>query len=327
MNSATIKRRTREVGVSVGLTGLVAYLLPAWAIHSVATRLASARHVPEPRQIPRRRIDPSALDSVMDDGQPVILEGLLDDLGLADVATPDSLVAIAADDQIDVDFHDATAPYFLYSGGYGARVSEHQKMSVADFVELMFRRGLDPDVVVYRLFGHRAVGGKVANVLDAFDSALAAVSKRRGEPRFSGVWVGSPGVVTPLHHDAWPGLLFQTHGTKRLTMFSPRDRTNLYFRAPFRGQGRWSELPARSSDATSTEFPRIARAARWEGELQRGEALYIPPFWAHEMEASEANISVPFRFATNPRSYLDPGFLRPAAEMLRVRSDVRSGTR
>jgi hypothetical protein len=126
-------------------------------------------------------------------------------------------------------------------------------------------------------------------------------------------------VTTPLHHDAWPGLLFQTHGRKRIAMYSPRDRTNLYFRSPLRGAGRWSQLPGRSAEADPAVFPRLTRATRWDGELQPGDALFIPPYWAHEMEAVEANISVPFRFATPWRGFVDPGFLRPASEILRRR--------
>jgi hypothetical protein len=325
--TTTARRRGRDVGVTIGLAGLVTYLVPAWAVHGAATRLASSRRVGESKQIERRSVDPSEVGPAMDAGSPVVFEGLLDDVGLTDAATPGALVSLAGDDEIEIAFHDAAAPFFLYSGGYGAEVRERRTMRVEEFVDLMFTRGLDPDVVVYRLLGSRELDGKVSGILDSFGRALRPVVARRGEPRFSGVWIGSPGVVTPLHHDAWPGLLFQTHGTKRVAMYAPTDRTNLYFRAPLRGEGRWSRLPGRSADASTVEFPRVARAVRWETVLHRGDALYIPPFWAHEMEAVEANVSVPFRFATSRRSYLDPGFLRPAAEMLRSRSDVRSGTR
>ena len=53
------------------------------------------------------------------------------------------------------------------------------------------------------------------------------------------------------------------------------------------------------------------------GTLTPGDVLHIPAFWAHEMEAETANISMPFRFAGTPSTYLNPGFLRPASELLR----------
>lgn len=312
--------RALDMVITIALGALITLLAPLWLLHQGANRVATARRRGRRVEIPRVGASSTPLRSVLDGRTPVIVEGLLDDLGLSDAATPEALCALAGGDDIGVEFHDASAPYFLYSGGYGAEVVERRTMRVADFVELMFERGVDPDVVVYRLFGQRAIGGKAGIVLDEFDRALTPVSGRRGEPRFSGVWVGSTGVVTPLHHDAWPGLLFQTYGSKRVAMYGPRDRTNLYFRSPLRGRGRWSDLPARSAEAGPAEYPRATRAIRWEGELRAGDGLYVPPFWAHEMEALEPNISVPFRFATAPRSYLDPGFLRPASEMLRARA-------
>jgi hypothetical protein len=238
------------------------------------------------------------------------------------VATPADLERVAGDQTITVTSFDEASPYFLYSGGYDTTVVGKQNMTVSEFLSMMFDDGVEPGTVVYQLFGIRSLDGQGAAILDRFDDAVRKRSDAATEPRFSGIWVGSPGATTPLHHDAWPGLLFQTHGTKRVAMYRPADRTNLSFRLPLRGEGRWSDLPGRSDDASSTEFPRLAHTQRFVGELQPGEALYIPPFWAHEMEAVEANISVPFRFAGPRTSYLNPGFLRPASEMLRKQLDT-----
>ena len=315
--------RLRDAGITVGAAALVAALTPIWLAHLAATRLAGKRR--RGRTIPLPTVPASSVDvpSLVAGHQPVIIEGLGELLGVADRATPDALAELAGGEQIGVTIHDAAAPYFLYSGGYGARVVDHRTMSVSDFIELMFRDGIEQDVVVYRRLGPGDLDGMVSRVLGDFDDALLAHGATGTETRFSGVWIGSTGATTPLHHDAWPGLLFQTHGTKRVVMYGPRDRANLYFRNPLRGAGRWSDLPGRSSDASVSEFPRLARATRWEGELPAGAALFIPPYWAHEVEALEPNISVPFRFATPLRGYADPGFLRPAAEVLRRRLRLR----
>lgn len=314
--------RVRDVGITLGAAGLVAALTPIWLAHLAATRLAGIRRRGRTVRLPRVAASSLDLPSVLSRHEPVIVEGLVEQLGIADSATPDALVQLAGDEQIGVALHDAAAPYFLYSGGYGATVVDHRTMSVGDFVHLMFDDGLEPGIVVYRLLGPNDLHGTVSQVLDDFDRALRAHGATDTEPRFSGVWVGSRGVTTPLHHDAWPGLLFQTYGDKRVVMYGPRDRANLYFRNPLRGAGRWSDLPGRSADASTSEFPRLARATRWEGDLRAGDALFIPPYWAHEVEAVEPNISVPFRFATPLRGYADPGFLRPAAEVLRRRLRV-----
>ncbi len=307
---------------AVALGALVLVLIPIWFVHHVVTRALGARRRGRNADIDRIAAADIVVDAAIDAGEPVIIEGLLDALGVGDAATPAGLEHVAGDQCIGVTAYDATAPYFLYSGGYDTTVVDRREMQVRDFLRMMFDDGVEPATVVYQLFGIRSLDGETATVLDRFDQGVRTLSAQPTEPRFSGIWVGSPGAVTPLHHDAWPGLLFQTHGRKRVAMYRPSDRTNLYFRLPLHGAGRWSQLPGRSADASAKDFPRLQRAVRYVGELRPGDALYIPPFWAHEMEAIEANVSVPFRFAGPRRSYLNPGFLRPASEMLRKQLDV-----
>ena len=303
--------------LTVGLLGLLAVLTPIWFFHHLMTRVTGARRRGERTEIERLPADSITIDGVIDAGRPVIIEGLLDALGIDDVATPADLERVAGDQTITVTSYDEGSPYFLYSGGYDTTVVGKQQMTVSDFLTMMFDDGVTRGTVVYQLFGIRSLDGEGAAMLDRFDHAVRNSSNAATEPRFSGIWVGSPGATTPLHHDAWPGLLFQTHGTKRVALYRPADRTHLSFRLPLRGEGRWSDLPGRSDDASSIDFPLLAHTQRFVGELHPGEALYIPPFWAHEMEAVEANISVPFRFAGPRSSYFNPGFLRPASEMLR----------
>ena len=315
-------KRVRAVVFAVGLLGLLVVLTPIWFVHHLVTRVTGARRHGGRIEIERLPANSITIDEMIEAGRPVIVEGLLDALDIADVATPAGLERAAGDQTITVTSFDDASPYFLYSGGYDTSVVGEQKMKMSDFLTMMFDRGIEPGTVVYQLFGIGSLHGEGAAMLDRFDHAVRERSTAATEPRFSGIWVGSPGATTPLHHDAWPGLLFQTHGTKRVAMYSPADRTNLSFCLPLRGGGRWSELPGRSDDASPADFPRLQRADRHVGELHPGEALYIPPFWAHEMEAVEANISVPFRFAGPRTSYLDPGFLRPASEMLRKQLDT-----
>ncbi len=310
-------KRLRALLLAAGLLVLLAVLTPIWFVHHLVTRVTGARRRGGRVEIERRPATSITIDGVIGAGQPMIIEGLLDALGIDDVATPADLERLAGDQMVTVTSFDEASPYFLYSGGYDTSVVGEQKMTIRDFLTMMFDDGVEPGTVVYQLFGIRSLDGAGAAMLDRFDHAVRNNSDAATEPRFSGIWVGSPGATTPLHHDAWPGLLFQTHGSKRVALYRPADRTNLSFRLPLRGEGRWSDLPGRSDDASSAEFPLLDHTRRFVGELRPGEALYIPPFWAHEMEAVEANISVPFRFAGSRSSYLNPGFLRPASEMLR----------
>ncbi len=310
-------RRLRALVYGVGLAGLVTVLTPIWFVHHWGTRLLGARRRGETVDIERIDARTASLDEVMAAGRPVILEGLVGELGLSDMATPDTLRDLAGEHRVNVTEFDAEKPYFLYSGGYDTIALDRRPMAVRELLDTMFDEGVADGSVVYQLFGINSLDGATAGVLDRVDRAVTSRVGLATEPRFSGIWIGSPGAVTPLHHDAWPGLLFQTHGTKRVALYAPNDRTHLSFRSPLRGAGRWSDLPGRSGDARLDEFPHLAHARRFVGTLAPGDVLHIPPFWAHEMEAETANISMPFRFAGTPTTYLNPGFLRPATEMLR----------
>ena len=60
---------------------------------------------------------------------------------------------------------------------------------------------------------------------------LSLLTDRRAEQKASGIWIGSKGVTTPLHHDAWTGLLFQLTGSKRVLISAPganADKTIVY---------------------------------------------------------------------------------------------------
>ncbi len=315
-------KRLRALVYGIGLTGLVAVLTPIWFAHHLITRVAGARRSAQTIEIDRVDATTVSLEDVMSAGRPVILEGLVAEMGLEGVATPDALREIAGDHRVNVTEFDATRPYFLYSGGYDTVPLDRRPMAVRELLDTMFDDGVADGTVVYQLFGVNSLDGEAARILDQVDEAVKARVDRATEPRFSGIWIGSPGAVTPLHHDAWPGLLFQTHGTKRVALYAPSDRTHLAFRTPLRGEGRWSELPGRSGDASVDEFPGIAHAHRFVGSLTPGDVLHIPAFWAHEMEADTANISMPFRFAGTTATYFNPGFLRPASELLRKQAKV-----
>lgn len=316
------RRRVRGLSGFPMFAGLIVLLTPVAFVNDRFRRWRSSGSDGGVVSLPRVPAADADLEALMRAGRPVIVEGLAESVGVADAADLDALRAIAADgtEPFKVNFHRAEHPYFLYTGDYGAELDHSTQMDLAGFLELMFESDeLDPassDVCVYKLFGTRDLDGAVSRAIATIADGLAGRIARRTEPSASGVWIGSTGVVTPLHHDAWPGLLFQYHGSKRVVMYSPADRPNLYFSSPFDHGSRWSQLPARSSEADGAEFPLAERAVRHEGRLEAGEALFIPPYWSHEVEALAPNISIPFRFNVGAAERLNPGFLRPACEVM-----------
>lgn len=128
----------------------------------------------------------------------------------------------------------------------------------------------------------------------------------------SGIWIGSKGCITPLHFDAWHGVLCQVRGRKRVTLFAPEDTDNMYPRKQEDGMNmHTSELvlekldlpgcpaavPAGAIDADyMNRYPLAKTITPYTVDLEPGDALYIPPFWWHHVASLDACISVPLRW-------------------------------
>jgi hypothetical protein len=305
---------------AVALALLLVVLVPIWAGHRLLSEVRTRRRPGATTQIPRVHARDIVLDDVLRTKSPVIISGLVDELDLPLVPDLEGLRTLAAahTEPFTVKSHRAHSPYFLYVGDYGAELASTDETTLAEFLDGMFDDAADrdPDTCTYRLFGVADLDHHVGRIIDSMAAGLSKLTDRRPEQKASGIWIGSTGVTTPLHHDAWTGLLFQMTGSKRVLMFAPEDRPNLYFTSPFAATDRWSTLPGRSDDADPATHPRYANAHRYEGRLDAGDVLFIPAFWSHEIEALEPNISIPFRFGTRPVDHLNPGFLRPAYEIV-----------
>jgi hypothetical protein len=296
----------------------VVVLVPIWAVHRFVSGLLVRRPEGSRTAIERIAATDVDLNEVIGSNRPVVISGLAEQLGLPLVPDLEGLRELARRNStsFNVKSHSTQAPYFLYVGDYGAELAGIEEMTLASFLDSRFDDAASSaDTCTYRLFGVNDLDGDIGRIIDTMSEGLAGLTDRQPDRAASGIWIGSSGVVTPLHHDAWTGLLFQMTGSKRVLMFPPTERPNLYFTSPFAAKDRWSMLPGRSDDADPADFPRFARAHGFEAQLDAGDVLFIPAFWSHEIEALEANISIPFRFGTRTIDQLNPGFLRPAYEV------------
>jgi hypothetical protein len=324
--ATALKPRVSNVATGAGLAGLIGVLTPVWATHRAVSRVRTARTEQSTVDIPRASLTDRSLNEIMDADRPVIVTDLIDRVEFRRRPDVAGLRELAADHEqsFAVKVHRRDSPYFLYVGDYGAELERVERLSLDEFLDRMFVTGPADGTCTYRLFSIADLDGAVGGMIDDIVAALEPLTDRRADRQASGVWVGSEGVVTPLHHDAWTGILLQLDGSKRVAMYSPTDRANLSFVSPFAPTERWSTLPPRSAEADPDEHPLLAHTTRHEARLDAGEALYIPPYWSHEVEALEANISIPFRFGTRPVDYLNPGFLRPAVEVFHKKYVRRS---
>lgn len=139
-----------------------------------------------------------------------------------------------------------------------------------------------------------------------------------------GVWISSPGCVTPLHYDLPNGLLCQVLGSKRVYLFDPAQHDRLYPRSPkfpgFDNFERQSQVDIHHPDLGA--FPEFRRAEALECVLRQGETLFIPSNWFHEVETLELSISVTFGFAGGTST----SELAALSEVFKKLSGDRQGT-
>ena len=104
------------------------------------------------------------------------------------------------------------------------------------------------------------------------------------------IWVGPGGHTSCLHYDPMDGTLTQLHGAKRVILFPPSQLYNLYpipvINHLWHGLKRravYSQVYPDRPDFNT--FPRFeaAQTHRCEVILNRGEILFIPAGWWHEV--------------------------------------------
>ena len=112
-----------------------------------------------------------------------------------------------------------------------------------------------------------------------------------GPYRLTQLFVGVPSTVgarSSLHYDHNDNIYLQISGTKRFTLFPPRDTPRLYAHPVHHELDRRSRLDLRLPSAQLLKrFPRHASATRYEVVLRPGEVLFLPAWWWHEVTTLE----------------------------------------
>ena len=120
--------------------------------------------------------------------------------------------------------------------------------------------------------------------------AAAAAAGIETETAF---WMGPANARTGIHWDSVDAILHQLHGTKRLTLWPPSARPDLY---PSPKYNHGAELSLVDAAAPNhTRFPRYAHAKSLEVTLPAGSALYLPAGWWHAVTSLDTTISLALR--------------------------------
>lgn len=135
------------------------------------------------------------------------------------------------------------------------------------------------------------------------------------------LWFGG-GVEGPLHYDQSNNLHAIISGTKRFIFANPDQLSNLYPMSVFSGMPHMSRASLR--DPNYERFPRLRHARSIEVTVNRGDILFIPRGWWHQVSTPVPTLSVDFPAVGGPT--LDWALLRLLPSMLtsRLRQRRRS---
>ncbi|MFO0556151.1 MAG: cupin-like domain-containing protein [Polyangiaceae bacterium] len=114
---------------------------------------------------------------------------------------------------------------------------------------------------------------------------------------FVALWIGAGGNITSCHRDGPHNLLSVIHGEKHLVLFSPDQADCLYEELHVARDGEPDESiyacsPVRVDDPDLERFPKFRDARPLSATVRRGESLFLPSNWFHQVRSEGLNIAV-----------------------------------
>jgi hypothetical protein len=123
----------------------------------------------------------------------------------------------------------------------------------------------------------------------------------------SNLWIGSGGNKSLLHFDHVNSLLIMVEGTKRFLLFGPEETDKMYPHSVLDirsiKEGRVLDSRVNADQIDLEKFPRLRGAKGLHGELQPGQALFIPAGTWHYIESSGLNVAVNYFWFDTPLRY------------------------
>jgi hypothetical protein len=171
--------------------------------------------------------------------------------------------------------------------GHGDEVEGHRtKTLLADFCDRVTAAAPTNDF--YLVANNRVTNRPALGQLFEDVAAPHPYLHEGRDVRWTSMWFGPPGTVTPLHHDTANVLFCQVFGRKRIRLFSPFELSLTHAMH----DGVYSSVDAEHPDADA--FPEFAEAKAKEVVLSAGEALFIPVGWWHHIRSLEVSINLAF---------------------------------
>ena len=162
-------------------------------------------------------------------------------------------------------------------------------MTMDALVDRVLEAGVSNDV--YLIANNHTMKREAFRVLLDDVSPDPAIFDGEKTPRAASLWFGPAGTLTPLHHDTTNILFCQIHGRKRVVLVPP-DEPGMLDEA----DGFYARVDPESDDWPSDRM-------RYIVELERGDALFIPAGWWHQLRALDVSISFSLMSFRRPNAF------------------------
>jgi hypothetical protein len=133
-------------------------------------------------------------------------------------------------------------------------------------------------------FHYCSIGLPTAAAADVHPLAPLDVGEVEAQAAEARLWLHSAGATTQAHYDTSHNFFVQIRERKRVWLWPPAAHSALRFFPSRHSLHRQSSLHSPTTEARGAGMLAMT--------LYPGDALYIPPYWAHHLEALGASISV-----------------------------------
>lgn len=244
--------------------------------------------------------------------QPVIIRGAVDGWDLVKTAKSSSadalkaLAALAPGQEIEAFFGDASLKgRFNYRDDFSGFNFEKRKLTLQNYVNLLLHHEAEENPPSFFAGAVRLEGG-----LAPIREELVSPYHDPKEDMLVQMWIGNR-TRTAAHYDLPQNLACVIAGRRRFTLFPTDQIGNLYI-------GPQEMTPAGQAislvdfhNPDLTRFPKFAEAQEHaqEGELDPGDALYLPSMWFHHVESLEPiGMMINYWWREGPEHLVTPKF-------------------
>jgi lysine-specific demethylase 8 len=174
--------------------------------------------------------------------------------------------------------------------GYFGRQSEPQTMDFCEYLSAVFA-----DQRVPRLYlGGIPIPGALGDL--ALDVRMPEYVQGASKP-VPYFWLGAGRSTTQLHFDINNNFHALLRGRKTVILFAPDQSRGLYPTSVFSPRRHFSRVRLEEPDFEA--FPALRQATGCRAVIERGDMLFLPSLWWHEVRTEEPSIAVNFWWGLN----------------------------